>query len=105
MQVGYNMINFFNITVYNVKFLFIKAPSFKSFQYFVKKWKMGTVDIKLLTLFRSEDSQVIWLSPLKVSLTRHSKVIISINVQPCSFLQDTHWAYLLFHLIHCSGVI
>ena len=53
------MINLFNITVYNVKFLFIKAPSFKSFQYFVKKWKMGTVDIKLLTLFRSEDSQVI----------------------------------------------
>ena len=68
MQVGYNMINLFNITVYNVKFLFIIAPSFKSFQYFIKKWKMGIVDIKILTLFWSEDGQVIWLSPLKVSL-------------------------------------
>ena len=68
MQVGYNMISLFNITVYNVKFLFNIAPSFESFQYFEKQWKIGIVDIETLTLIRSEDGQVIYLSPMKASL-------------------------------------
>ena len=68
MQVGYNMINLFNITVFNVKFLLIIARLFESLQYFVKKWEMGIVDTEILTLTESEDGEVIYLSLLKVSL-------------------------------------
>ena len=66
MQLGYNMINLFNITVFNVKFLFIIARLFESLQYFVKKWEMGIVDIEILTLIRWEDGEVIHLSLLEV---------------------------------------
>ena len=68
MQVGYNMINLFNITAFNVKFLLIIARLFESLQYFVKKWEMGIVDTEILTLTESEDGEVIYLSLLKVSL-------------------------------------
>ena len=68
MQVGYNMINMFNITVFNVKFLFTMARLFESLQYFVKKWEMGIVDIEILTLIESEDGEFIHLSLLKLSL-------------------------------------
>ena len=36
MQTGYSMTNVRNIIGNNVKFLFIIAPSFENFQYFVK---------------------------------------------------------------------